>query len=442
MYPYLNAVSISGIIDSTDKSRCANRLCCFNQPIPYYCQLLHKLLSEKMKLWLPAFGCLLLAVVGVNCIAFTEFQLYVITPETRDQLDKVRQLEQDGSYDFWDIPRLNAKVRVMVSNDAEIKFEQFLEQHDIEFDSVIGNVQQILDKEKRTNEDFYKRSKRNAASSEEAVDFNHFWTLDEIYSYVDGLAASNPSVRSFEIGTTPEGRPIKALTISKTGEVTKTRPVVFMDAGIHAREWAGVMSVMYMIEQFTSHPDLYAEQLDNTDYVIIPVLNPDGYVYTHDVNRLWRKNRVQNNILCAGVDLNRNFPFKWAFTSNACTNTFAGMEAATESETQAMMSLMDQYKSAMTIYIAVHTHGEMILWPWGYDFIHCDNWEEHEDLGITAQKAIESVGGNKWIVGNSADVLYRASGATDDYAFSNGARLAYTIELSGGGVEGFDPSGF
>lgn len=66
----------------------------------------------------------------------------MITPETRDQLDKVRQLEQDGSYDFWDIPRLNGKVRVMVSNDAEIKFEQFLEQHDIEFDSVIGNVQQ------------------------------------------------------------------------------------------------------------------------------------------------------------------------------------------------------------------------------------------------------------------------------------------------------------
>ncbi|XP_001654128.2 carboxypeptidase B [Aedes aegypti] len=391
-----------------------------------------------MKLWLPVLGCLLLVVLGVNSIAFTDFQLYVITPATPEQLDKVRELEQDGNYDFWDVPRLNRKARVMVSNYAEAKFEKFLEQYDIDYDSVIGNVQQILDKERRTNDDFYKRSKRNAADTKAVVDFDHYWTLDEIYTFVDDLATSNPSVKSFEIGRTPEGRPIKALTISKTGEVTKTRPVVFMDAGIHAREWAGVMSVVYMIEQFTSHPEQYADQLDNTDYVIIPVLNPDGYVYTHEVNRLWRKNRVQNNILCAGVDLNRNFPFKWAFTSNACTNTFAGMEAATESETQAMMSLMDQYKSAMTLYIAVHTHGEMILWPWGYDFVHCDNWEEHDNLGKVAQKAIKDVGGNEWIVGNSADVLYRASGATDDYAFSNGARLAYTIELTGGGLEGFD----
>lgn len=198
------------------------------------------------------------------------------------------------------------------------------------------------------------------------------------------------------------------------------------------------MSVMYMIQQFVDHPDQYAEQLSNTDYVIIPVMNPDGYVYTHEVNRLWRKNRVQNNILCAGVDLNRNFPFKWAFTSNACTNTFAGMEPARELETQAMMALMEQYKSAMAMYIAVHTHGEMILWPWGYDFIHCDNSEEHDMLGKQARDAIVAVGGDEWTVGNSADVLYKASGATDDYAFNSGARVAYTIELTGGGLEGFD----
>ncbi|XP_062550730.1 carboxypeptidase B-like [Armigeres subalbatus] len=391
-----------------------------------------------MNLWLPALGCILLALAGVKCTVYTEFQLYVVVPANREQLTLVQELEQDGKYDFWDAPRLNRKTRVMVSHYEESKFEQLLEEHDIEYDPIIGNVQQILDKERRNNDDFYKRSKRNVDATQATVDFDHYWTLDEIYAYIDGLAESNANVKTFEIGKTPEGRPIKALTISTLGEVTKTRPIVFMDAGIHAREWAGVMSVMYMIEQLVNNPELYTEQLENTDYVIIPVLNPDGYVYTHEVNRLWRKNRVQNNILCAGVDLNRNFPFKWAFTSNACTNTFAGMQAATESETQAMMSLMEQYKSAMVIYIAVHTHGEMILWPWGYDFLRCGNWEEHDTLGREAQQAIIAKGGEEWIVGNSAEVLYKASGATDDYAYSNGAKLAYTIELTGGGVEGFD----
>lgn len=391
-----------------------------------------------MKHWLLVLSSVLLALVaGSYAIQFTEYQLYVVVPETREQLDQLHGLLKDDSYDFWDAPRLNRKARVMVSHYDESKFEQFLEQHDIEYDAVIGNVQQILNKERQSNDAFYKRAKRDS-TSQVAVDFDHFWTLDEIYNYVEDLAKNNPMVTTFDIGTTPEGRPIKALTISSSGQVTKTRPIVFMDSGIHAREWAGVMSVMYMIQQFADHPEQYADQLTNTDFVIIPVLNPDGYVYTHEVNRLWRKNRVQNNILCAGVDLNRNFPFMWAFTSNACTNTFAGMEPAKELETQAMMRLMDEYKSAMIVYIAVHTHGEMILWPWGYDYIHCDNWEEHDNLGKEARDAIIAVGGDKWTVGNSADVLYKASGATDDYAFNSGAQVAYTIELTGGGLEGFD----
>ncbi|XP_058832772.1 carboxypeptidase B-like [Topomyia yanbarensis] len=390
-----------------------------------------------MKLWLPLLGCALLSLAIAKRVSYTEFQLYVVHPETRDQLEKLHELAQNVDYDFWDAPRLNRDVRVMVSHYDEAKFEQVLDRHDITYDPVVGNVQQILDKERATNAEFYKRAKRDS-NSRSTIDFDHYWTLDEIYDYIEEMASASPMVTVFDIGTTREGRPIKAVTVSSNGEVSLERPVLFMDSGIHAREWVGVMSVMYMFHEFVEHSELYTEQLSNTDYVIIPVLNPDGYVYTHEVNRLWRKNRVQNNLLCAGVDLNRNYPFSWAFTSNACTNTFAGTEPASEPETKAMIGLMDRYKSAMTTYIAVHTSGEMILWPWGYDFIHCDNWEEHDVLGKKARDAIIAAGGNEWEVGNSADVLYKASGATDDYAYHTGARLAYTIELSGGGQNGFD----
>lgn len=38
----------------------------------------------------------------------------------------------------------------------------------------------------------------------------------------------------------------------------------------------------------------------------LPVVNPDGYEYTHTIDRLWRKNRKGSGT-CSGVDLNRNF---------------------------------------------------------------------------------------------------------------------------------------
>ena len=40
----------------------------------------------------------------------------------------------------------------------------------------------------------------------------------------------------------------------------------------------------------------------------LPVLNPDGYEYTHTHDRMWRKNRARYGE-CVGVDLNRNFRF-------------------------------------------------------------------------------------------------------------------------------------
>jgi len=49
--------------------------------------------------------------------------------------------------------------------------------------------------------------------------------------------------------------------------------------------------------------------LDEAEFVIIPVLNVDGYVYTWTNDRLWRKNRRPPPAggTCYGIDLNRNY---------------------------------------------------------------------------------------------------------------------------------------
>lgn len=383
-------------------------------------------------------GCML-ALAIVQAGSYHEFEVYNVRPETREQLTvllKWRNTEVDA--DFWDTPKLGRNARLMVTREDHKRVEEFLEKHDIEYDLVAEDVQELLNREQRRNVEHGRRVKRDS-NSRATVNFEHFWTLAEIYDYLDELAAAyNGLVRVSEIGRTHEDRPIKAITISTSGTIDQTRPIVFMDGGIHAREWAGVMSVMYMIHEYVEHSEDYAEQLSNTDYVIVPVANPDGYVYTHEQNRLWRKNRSPGNVLCYGVDLNRNFPFMWDRTTTECTNNFAGHAASSENETKALIAAMDQYKAAIRMYLAVHTYGEMILWPWGYDFLHAPNAEDLQRLGEQARDALVAAGGPEYEVGNSADVLYTATGATDDYAYSLGVPYSYTIELTGGGSQGFD----
>src|ERR1700712_3120115 len=49
------------------------------------------------------------------------------------------------------------------------------------------------------------------------------------------------------------------------------------------------------------------------DFYIIPIPNPDGYVFSWESDRFWYKNRqiMGPNAKCVGLDMNRNWGYKW-----------------------------------------------------------------------------------------------------------------------------------
>lgn len=78
-------------------------------------------------------------------------------------------------------------------------------------------------------------------------------------------------------GFSYEGRNLTVIKIS-SGD-TKDKPAIFVDGGIHAREWIAPAQVLYIIDQLVTNPEnsiLY----ENVDWYLLPLLNPDGYEYT------------------------------------------------------------------------------------------------------------------------------------------------------------------
>lgn len=61
--------------------------------------------------------------------------------------------------------------------------------------------------------------------------------------------------------------------------------------GMHAREWISVAVATYILSQLVERNSSYTKLLDLSDWMILPVVNPDGYEYTHTYDRLWRKTR-------------------------------------------------------------------------------------------------------------------------------------------------------
>ena len=48
----------------------------------------------------------------------------------------------------------------------------------------------------------------------------------------------------------------------------------------NAREWISPATVTFILRELVTNP-VYSHLVDMFHWIIIPVLNPDGYVYTH-----------------------------------------------------------------------------------------------------------------------------------------------------------------
>lgn len=59
------------------------------------------------------------------------------------------------------------------------------------------------------------------------------------------------------------------------------KPVVLIDGGIHAREWISVATALYCVHQLTENRLQHVGLLDKLDFVILPLVNADGYEYSH-----------------------------------------------------------------------------------------------------------------------------------------------------------------
>lgn len=68
------------------------------------------------------------------------------------------------------------------------------------------------------------------------------------------------------------------------------------------------------------------------------------------------------------------------------------------------------------------------------------NHADHHEMGERFLQKMKEVNGNdRYLLGNSAEVLYKSCGSSDDFAVVVGKiDFGYTLELPGGGDEGFD----
>jgi zinc carboxypeptidase/immune inhibitor InhA-like protein len=290
------------------------------------------------------------------------------------------------------------------------------------------------------------------AAAQAAGGFNVWRSWDEAGGIRDELrqiAGANPSIVKLAVlGRTHQGRELIALKVTKNArtQADGSRPAVLYSSLQHAREWISVevnrRLLRHFVDGWRAKDKEIRSLLEQTELWFVVVANPDGYQYTFDVERLWRKNLRDNNrdgqiTVGDGVDPNRNFDEHWGYDNEGSSpdpadETYRGPGPASEPETQAMQGLVTRIKPKFQSNL--HSVGEWLLYPQGWQVgtLDADNPIYVALGGTDANPAIPGFN-----PGQSADTLYVTNGETTDFADTRAGTIAYTPELgdgdSGGG---------
>ncbi|WVW86995.1 hypothetical protein I302_109051 [Kwoniella bestiolae CBS 10118] len=221
-------------------------------------------------------------------------------------------------------------------------------------------------------------------------------------------------------------------------------------AGQHGREWVGPSSALY----FLHHLLLRATEDPKSDsaillrsfrFTVVPQINPDGYAYSRDKSRMWRKNRqdVGGKGSCLGIDLNANWGYKWQHSkSTACSEGYGGREAFEAYETKAMSEYLagaGERGNRVRAFVDLHSYGQLFMFPFAHS---CDDFPPDAEMlmeaGLGVAKAMRTKQGEGYEAGQACDLTYRAPGDAIDYTYGvTDVRWSYSAELRDTGTYGF-----
>jgi murein tripeptide amidase MpaA len=113
--------------------------------------------------------------------------------------------------------------------------------------------------------------------------FDNYHRFDEMKQWYSDLAQQYSNLVTFipSIGKSAQGRDLFALKI--TGTKASKKPQIWIQGQIHAREWISGITVQFIVNDLVSNygKDSEATQiLDQSELLVVPIQNPDGYEYT------------------------------------------------------------------------------------------------------------------------------------------------------------------
>ncbi len=262
----------------------------------------------------------------------------------------------------------------------------------------------------------------------------------EMETEIQAVAAANPHiVQVSTYGKSVEGRNLYVVKISDNvaEDESDREPGVLFFSNIHAREHLTAEQALWIIrhlaENYGTDPAV-TNLVNQREIWIMPMTNPDGVEYDiwkTGMYQWWRKNRRFNPDGSFGVDLNRNFGYRWGCCGGSSPvpahATYRGVGPFSEPETRAIRDFFLAHPS-IRISLNFHTFSELVLWPYGYTYEDMPPDMDPVDYHVLVQAGTHMAHLSGYTPMQASD-LYVADGTSDDWVYGALRIPTWTVEM-------------
>ncbi|XP_032581613.1 uncharacterized protein LOC6618027 [Drosophila sechellia] len=427
-------------------------------------------------------------------ISYDKYQIWRIKPQDEEQVRALEEFKkgEDGVKLHWlKGPSLRGLTDVLVPPKMLVDFQGTLNYEGIAHEVLIFDVGKAIAYE-LTKEDYLQttRPSKPRPTASPPMTWNRYHNHDEIVKYLETVRMRHPQlVELIHIGRSFEGRPLIVVKIESKQTAAAAnneglhpikRPkrkrksgqanAVFVEAGAQGLAWIGPATATWMIAELlrlmkTNKSNEDVEFIRNTTWYIMPVLNPDGYAYSHKYDRFWKKSRSQHQTpppsglldsamtwlqqkrgpdkICYGVDLDRNWLYHWGKRGSSkapCNEFYAGPAPFSEPETKAVSEFLMDYRTQIKLYISLQAYGQVISYPVkANSTFNSERLDDFLDVAMVGTDGLRKKGSkSRYKVDASNDLIEQRSGCADAFAaYEIGIPFSYTLQLADNGVHGY-----
>ncbi|XP_021002925.3 carboxypeptidase B-like isoform X1 [Parasteatoda tepidariorum] len=282
------------------------------------------------------------------------------------------------------------------------------------------------------------RKSEGSEYDEFGYDFLKHNSYSTIVEYLRTVTDKYKSLAKMNIiGRTYEDRKIIAVHVTKESELKKK--VIVFECGVHAREWTPIETCIYVMKMMIyggSNRTIQSQLLEKYHLIFLPVVNPDGYVYSFTHDRMWRKNRRPmqefEGKICVGVDINRNFDTDFCKSGkrNPCSLTYCGPEPFSEKENQAIRRVLLKHHKNLLAYFSIHSFGNLWMTPFSYKKDYPKDYNDLLRVALAGVEGVKKLRNTSMKIGPVSIILYGSDGTSIDYAYLKGkAKYSFALEL-------------